>query len=67
MASKVRELEDRVARLEKELDTLKATVTGGNKLPWWKEIEGVFEGDPVFAEIVRLGAKIRRPDRKGPK
>jgi hypothetical protein len=42
-------------------------VTGGNKLPWWKEIEGVFEGDPVFAEIVRLGAKIRRPDRKGPK
>ena len=59
------QLEERLARVEKELKELKATVTGKPEVPWWQEIDGGFAGDPVFAEIVRLGAQIRKRDGKG--
>ena len=64
MTSKVRQLEERVARLEKEFDEFKATMPGRKKKPWYEEIVGDFEGDNAFEEIVRLGAQIRKADRK---
>ncbi len=64
MAIKTSKLEARLACVEKELAELKAHVVGEKKTPWWQQIEGGFEGDPVFAEIVRLGDEIRKKDRK---
>jgi hypothetical protein len=57
-------LEQRVDLLERELAALKEHLTVGPKPPNWIEsITGTFEGDPDFAEIVKLGAEIRRTDR----
>ena len=67
MPSKISQLEKRLAQVEDELKELKAAMTPKPKVPWWREIEGGFKDDPVFAEIVRLGAEIRRRDRKGSK
>ena len=64
MATKVTRLEERLARLEGELKDLKAEVRQ-QRIPWYEQIAGTFENDPVFDEIVRLGAAIRKADRKG--
>jgi hypothetical protein len=32
-------------------------------MPWWKQIIGSRENDPIFAEIVELGRKIRKQGR----
>jgi hypothetical protein len=65
MARSIKELEARLARLEKELVELKATITGKSKIPWYREIVGSFAHDPVHKEIVRLGRLIRRGKIKG--
>ena len=60
-------LDQRVARLEKEVEQLKAVVAQQQttkKTPWWREVSGAFKDDPAFAEICRLGAQIRRRQRK---
>ncbi len=57
-------LEKRLVRVEKELAEIKAEIANKRKQPWWQEIAGSFRGDPVFAEIARLGAEIRRADGK---
>lgn len=61
----LRELLDRVIRIEDELRLLRAEVRKGDQpeMPWWERIAGSHAGDPVFAEIVRLGAEIRGADR----
>ena len=65
MPRKPSQIEVRLARVEKELEELKVTVGGQQKkVPWWKQIDGCFKDDPAFAEIVRLGAAIRKRDRK---
>ena len=64
MATKVTRLEERLARLERELKALKTEVRQ-QQMPWWKQIAGTFKNDPVYDEICRLGAAIRRADRKG--
>jgi SMC interacting uncharacterized protein involved in chromosome segregation len=66
MPSKTIQLEQRLSRLEKELDELKATVAGTKrkKRPWWQEISGTFKNDPLFDEIVRRGAAIRQRTRR---
>ena len=65
MPRKPNQLEVRLARVERELDELKATIAKEqNKVPWWQQIDGCFQNDPAFAEIVRLGAAIRKRDRK---
>ena len=59
--------ERRLARLEKEVEQLKVVVgqlRTTNKTPWWQEVSGAFKRDPAFAEICRLGAEIRRRQRK---
>jgi len=65
MSSRTSHLEDRLLRLEKELKQLRDTVARQRTVPWWKEIMGSFKGDPEFDKIVRLGARIRKRDRKG--
>ena len=60
-------VEQRLARLEKEVVQLKAVVgqrRTTKKTPWWQEVSGTFKDDPAFAEICRLGAEIRRRQRK---
>ena len=52
-------LEQRVAALKKQLET-RAPSADDN---WIEKISGTFKNDPEFAEILRLGAEIRRADR----
>ncbi|HUY33770.1 MAG TPA: hypothetical protein VMV69_13550 [Pirellulales bacterium] len=59
-------VEQRLADLEREVAELKrqlATTLPNNKANWIERITGTFKDDPDFAEIVRLGAEIRRADR----
>ena len=60
MPQTIRQLEARLARVEKELAELKAALAGNRGGPWYRQIVGDFAGDEVFAEIVRLGRLIRR-------
>lgn len=57
-------LEQRVKLLENEFAALKKRLgiapTGEN---WIEKIAGTFEGDTEFAEIIKLGAELRRADR----
>jgi hypothetical protein len=32
-------------------------------VPWWRELAGKFDGDPVFAQVVREGRKWRNAQR----
>jgi hypothetical protein len=60
-----RQLETRLAQVERELAELKATVAGKAAKPWYREIVGTFAGDKAFAEIIRLGRLIRQGKLKG--
>ena len=64
MASKVQELEARVVALETELRLLRARLDGKERIPWYRQVAGAFAGNPVYAEITRLGQKIRKAERK---
>jgi hypothetical protein len=37
---------------------LKAAIAGKPAQRWYREIVGIFAGDPAFAEITRLGRLI---------
>ena len=55
-------LEDRVAKLDKELAAIKqelAIKNGQANEPAWKQIIGVFKDCPEFEESVRLGREWR--------
>ncbi|HMC88352.1 MAG TPA: hypothetical protein VKI17_02340 [Gemmataceae bacterium] len=58
------EMEQRIARLEKEIERIKARLPDHSELPWWQQTAGMFKGDKAFAEIVRLGREIREADRR---
>jgi hypothetical protein len=57
---KIQDLERRLARVERELAALKAALAVPDSRPWYRQIAGTFAGDPVFAEITRLGRLVRR-------
>ena len=57
LEQRLKVLETEVAAIKKRLGT---DPTGDN---WIEKITGTFEGDKEFAEIVRLGAELRRADR----
>jgi hypothetical protein len=57
-------LEQRVNILEREVAALKQQLGNGpHPANWIEKITGTFEGDEEFAEIIGLGAEIRRADR----
>lgn len=33
--------------------------------PWWEQVGGTFQNDPVFEEVVRLGREYRESLRPG--
>ncbi|AMV35309.1 hypothetical protein VN12_24500 [Pirellula sp. SH-Sr6A] len=60
-------VEERLERLEKELNLLKLSQSGkidlaAKKPGWIAKIEGSFRDDPEFAEIIRLGREERQAD-----
>jgi hypothetical protein len=61
-------LEKRVKFLESEIAELKKKLTQPrDRQPWWKAVEGAFQGDPAFLEAMALGRKWResgRPKRR---
>ncbi len=63
MSTNTRQLETRLARVEKELAELKRKLTRNEAAPWYRRIVGDFAGDKVYAEITRLGRQIRRGKR----
>jgi hypothetical protein len=62
----LKQLNDRVARLEEALEKVQAELAAAKApdKPWWEQIAGSHKDDPVFDEIVRLGAEIREKERK---
>lgn len=65
MPQTIRQLEARLAQVEKDLAELKAAMAGDRAGAWYRQIVGDFAGDKAFAEIVRLGQLIRRGKLKG--
>ncbi len=62
----LKELESRLAALEREVERLRAQLPAATKKePWWISEAGRFENDPVFDEIVRLGKEYRESLRPG--
>lgn len=60
------DVNQRVASLEKELESLKQKVKRLEKkdLPWWKQIIGTFANDPAHEEAMRLGREYRISQRE---
>lgn len=65
MPQTAQQLEARLRRVEKDLANLKATLIGRRPGPWYRDIVGDFAGDKEFAEIVRLGRRIRQGKLRG--
>jgi hypothetical protein len=63
-AATTKELESRLAKVEKDLRELKTALVGKRSEPWYRQIVGDFAADKAFAEIVRLERAIRRGKTK---
>ncbi|OYV73854.1 MAG: hypothetical protein B7Z74_03220 [Deltaproteobacteria bacterium 21-66-5] len=57
-------LEERVAALEKQVNTLLANQVGGGRVKDWRRTIGAFTGDDVMKQIFEEGRKIREAERK---
>jgi hypothetical protein len=61
MASSRSALEQRVTHLEAEVSNLKRKFDElATSQPWWKQIVGTFEHDPIYDEAMKLGRHYRR-------
>jgi hypothetical protein len=59
-----RNLEQRIATLEKEVAELKhAAAKPGSGENWFQRVAGSFKNQPEFDEVLRLGREIRQADR----
>jgi hypothetical protein len=61
------ELWRRVDALDAEVAKLKRLVRANGSRPsepWWRELAGKYEGDPVFEGIVKEGQKWRAAQRR---
>jgi len=70
LEARVAALEVEVARLRARLEASEPPKDEGLSKPWWRKIAGTFEGDPYFAEAMRLGREYReslRPKPRKPK
>jgi hypothetical protein len=56
-------IEERVEKLEREMDLLKGRSPEPSKKDWISAVIGSFANDPDFDEIVRLGKELRQADR----
>lgn len=53
-------LEKRIAVLEEELSVLKTRLDAiDTTVPWWEQIAGTFQNDPVYAKAMKLGREYR--------
>ena len=60
MASSRSNLEKRVSDLEAEVSQLKHKIDKIDPdMPWWQQITGTFEDDPVYDEAMRRGRQYR--------
>jgi len=57
-------LEERVAALERHVDTLLAVHAGAGRGKDWRRTRGVFTGDDLMKQIFEEGRKIRDAERK---
>lgn len=55
-------LEQRVIQLEATVAQLSSTPATAPQKPWWDDITGIFENDPLFDQAMALGADYRRND-----
>jgi hypothetical protein len=61
-------IEERVAKVEKEIERLKDQSKGSkDKSNWISDISGSFKDDAEFDEILRLGREERQTDQDGTK
>ena len=57
------ELEERLTRLEAEVERLKSDRTDvPARKPWWEQIRGTFKNDPAYVEAMRLGREWRQSE-----
>ncbi len=58
----VTEIEERLTRLEAEVEALKRQRADAApvKKPWWEEIRGTFKNDPAYVEAMQLGREWRQ-------
>ena len=60
-------LEQRVAALETEVARLKQKLEEQETIrPWWEQIAGTFENDPLYEQAMRLGQHYRQSLRPKP-
>jgi hypothetical protein len=59
-----RTLEERISSLEETVAGLVAGGTAGNQKKDWRSTIGMFEGDPVIAEIQEEGRRLREAERR---
>jgi hypothetical protein len=61
MASSISQLEQRVTALEAEVSRLKSKIEALHPpAPWWEQIAGTFQNDPMYEEAMRLGRHYRQ-------
>ena len=61
MASSTSQLEQRVTALEAEVAKLKNLIEAMQTTqPWWEQIAGTFQHDPMYEEAMRLGRQYRQ-------
>jgi hypothetical protein len=57
-------IEERVAKLEREVAELKAALSEGSRAKDWRSTLGMFSGDEVMKQIDEEARKIREADRE---
>jgi hypothetical protein len=69
LEARVAQLEAQVARLLAKLEATEKSARNDSPSPqpWWRKIAGTFEGDPYFAEAMRLGREYRESLRPKPR
>jgi hypothetical protein len=59
-------LETRVARLERQVSMLMRSQANENRpaVDAWRKTVGMFQGDPIFGEMIEEAKRLREEDRR---